>query len=107
MFVDLTSDNAKEEIAKYLTDAKEYGSSECIYLVIGSKSDLPGRTITKEEMASSGETFSAEYIEMSSKTNDNVHSAMEKLVQKLLKKEGNAPTGPWWSKPKIEWATQK
>lgn len=73
---DITRRQSFEHVAKWLEDAREYGSEKLTVLLVGNKSDKDSaRTVSFEE----GEKFAREnglfFIETSAKTNSNVDEA--------------------------------
>jgi small GTP-binding protein len=76
MVFDLTNRKSFEALDRWVTELKQVIHSEHAMVLIGNKSDLPGREVSEND----GQVFAAErnikYFEASAKTGENVTKAL-------------------------------
>ena len=74
-----------------MAEVNKHASEDCCKLILGNKSDAPGRAVTTEEARAKSEELACPFLETSAKSSTNVEEAFLTLVSELLRR---APTDP-------------
>ena len=69
-----------------MAEVNKHASEDCCKLIIGNKSDAPGRAVTAEEAREKSEELSVPFLETSAKSNTNVEEAFLTLASELLRR---------------------
>ncbi|KAK8798070.1 hypothetical protein WA171_005604 [Blastocystis sp. BT1] len=83
---DITRRETFTQLTKWLTEARENGSSNMVIMLIGNKSDLNhrfSRTVSTEEGAKFAEENGLIFLETSAKTAANVEEAFVKTAEQI------------------------
>ena len=64
----------------------KHASEDCCKLILGNKSDAPGRAVTTEEARAKSEELACPFLETSAKTSTNVEEAFLTLASELLRR---------------------
>ena len=72
-----------------MAEVNKHASEDCCRLIVGNKSDAPGRAVTTEEARAKSEELACPFLETSAKTSTNVEEAFLTLASELLRR---APT---------------
>ena len=81
---DITRRETFTQLTKWLTEARENGSSNMVIMLIGNKSDLNHRrTVSTEEGAKFAEENGLIFLETSAKTAANVEEAFVKTAEQI------------------------
>lgn len=91
---DVTNKESFDNLQKWLSKADTCAGPDVVKLLIGAKSDLPDRQITKEEAEDYATKVGLKYVETSAKDSVNVTEAFEELAAEMLQKTGSAQTRP-------------
>ena len=74
-----------------MAEVNKHASEDCCKLIIGNKSDAPGRAVTAEEARAKSEELACPFLETSAKSALNVEEAFLTLASELLRR---APAPP-------------
>ena len=74
-----------------MAEGNKHASEDCCRLIVGNKSDAPGRAVTTEEARAKSEELACPFLETSAKTSTNVEEAFLTLASELLRR---APAEP-------------
>ena len=69
-----------------MAEVNKHASEDCCKLIIGNKSDAPGRAVTAEEARAKSEELACPFLETSAKTSTNVEEAFLTLASELLRR---------------------
>ena len=69
-----------------MAEVNKHASEDCCKLIIGNKSDAPGRAVTTEEARAKSEELACPFLETSAKTSTNVEEAFLTLASELLRR---------------------
>ena len=89
MVYDVTHRESFDHVAEWLAEVNKHASEDCCKLILGNKSDAPGRAVTTEEAREKGEELGVTVLETSAKKSTNVEEAFLTLASELLRR---APT---------------
>ena len=64
----------------------KHASEGCCKLIIGNKSDAPGRAVSTDEARQKAEALSCPFLETSAKASTNVDEAFLTLASELLRR---------------------
>ena len=64
----------------------KHAAEDCCKLILGNKSDAPGRAVTAEEARAKSEELSVPFLETSAKNSTNVEEAFLTLASELLRR---------------------
>ena len=64
----------------------KHAAEDCCKLILGNKSDAPGRAVTTEEARAKSEELACPFLETSAKTSTNVEEAFLTLASELLRR---------------------
>lgn len=79
-----------EGLDKWLDFVRESRGQDALIFLVGNKSDLSDREISKKEAEEYAERNRYPYIEVSAKNGSNIHQLFRKLSEKLIEiKSGN------------------
>ena len=85
---DVTNENSFKSIENWLKMSNDNNNKDFIKILIGNKTDLEGRSITKEEMEKfKNENRMDKLFEISAKDNKNISEMFEIIVDLLIGKE--------------------
>ena len=85
---DVTNENSFKSIENWLKMSNDNNNKDFIKILIGNKTDLEGRSITKEEMEKfKNENSMDKLFEISAKDNKNISEMFEIIVDLLIGKE--------------------
>ena len=82
---------AVEHVSEWLAEVNKHASEDCCKLILGNKSDAPGRAVTAEEVRAKSEELSVPLLETSAKTSTNVEEAFLTLASELLRRTPAQP----------------
>ena len=91
MVYDITHRESFDHVSEWLAEVNKHASEDCCKLILGNKSDAPGRAVTTEEARAKSEELACPFLETSAKTSTNVEEAFLTLASELLRR---APTDP-------------
>jgi len=91
MVYDITHRESFDHVSEWLAEVNKHASEDCCKLILGNKSDAPGRAVTTEEARAKSEELACPFLETSAKSNTNVEEAFLTLASELLRR---APTDP-------------
>jgi small GTP-binding protein len=80
---DLTSLESFDHSPEWLEEIKEY-AGDIPVLLVGNKSDLPERDVTREEAEAFAQQYNLHYMETSAKTGENVGDCFKALASLML-----------------------
>ena len=86
MVYDVTHRESFDHVAEWLAEVNKHASEDCCKLILGNKSDAPGRAVTAEEAREKSEELSVPFLETSAKSNTNVEEAFLTLASELLRR---------------------
>ena len=86
MVYDVTHRESFDHVAEWLAEVNKHASEDCCKLIIGNKSDAPGRAVTAEEAREKGEELGVTVLETSAKASTNVEEAFLTLASELLRR---------------------
>ena len=69
-----------------MAEVNKHASEDCCRLIVGNKSDAPGRAVTTEEARAKSEELACPFLETSAKTSTNVEEAFLTLASELLRR---------------------
>ena len=75
-----------EQAQILMAEVNKHASEDCCKLIIGNKTDAPGRAVTAEEAREKSEELSVPFLETSAKSNTNVEEAFLTLASELLRR---------------------
>lgn len=81
---DVTNKESFQNLQKWLVKAETCAGSDVVKLLIGAKSDMENREVTKEEAEQYAESIKLNYVETSAKESMNVTEAFEQLAKDML-----------------------
>ena len=85
---DVTNENSFKSIENWLKMSNDNNNKDFIKILIGNKTDLEGRSITKEEMEKfKNENSMDKLFEISAKDNKNISEMFEIIVDLLIGKK--------------------
>lgn len=71
-------------VNRWLDFVRESRGQDALIFIVGNKSDLTDREITKEEAEEYAERNGYPYIEVSAKNGNNIHNLFRKLSERLI-----------------------
>ena len=74
------------DVSDWLGEVNKHASEDCCKLIIGNKSDAPGRAVTAEEARAKSEELACPFLETSAKASTNVEEAFLTLASELLRR---------------------
>ena len=84
---DITNETTFINLKNWMSQIKESCGEDIPILLVGNKIDLEdNRVINKERAMEYANNENIEYIEVSSKTGENINKALTSLLQKILKR---------------------
>ena len=84
---DITNETSFINLKNWMSQIKESRGEDIPILLVGNKIDLEdNRVINKERAMEYANNENIEYIEVSSKTGENINKALTSLLQKILKR---------------------
>ena len=84
---DITNETSFINLKNWMSQIKESCGEDIPILLVGNKIDLEdNRVINKERAMEYANNENIEYIEVSSKTGENINKALTSLLQKILKR---------------------
>ena len=84
---DITNETSFINLKNWMSQIKESCGEDIPILLVGNKTDLEdNRVINKERAMEYANNENIEYIEVSSKTGENINKALTSLLQKILKR---------------------
>ena len=86
MVYDITHRESFEHVAEWLAEVNKHASEDCCKLILGNKSDAPGRAVTAEEARAKSEELACPFLETSAKTSTNVEEAFLTLASELIRR---------------------
>jgi len=89
MVYDVTHRESFDHVAEWLAEVNKHASEDCCKLIIGNKSDAPGRAVSTDEARQKAEELQVPFLETSAKSALNVEEAFLTLASELLRR---APT---------------
>ena len=85
---DITNETSFINLKNWMSQIKESCGEDILILLVGNKIDLEdNRVINKERAMEYANNENIEYIEVSSKTGENINKALTSLLQKILKRD--------------------
>ena len=85
---DITNETSFINLKNWMSQIKESCGEDIPILLVGNKIDLEDkRVINKERAMEYANNENIEYIEVSSKTGENINKALTSLLQKILKRD--------------------
>ena len=69
-----------------MAEVNKHASEDCCKLILGNKSDAPGRAVTTDEAREKGEELGVTVLETSAKASTNVEEAFLTLASELLRR---------------------
>ena len=86
MVYDITHRESFDHVSKWLAEVNKHASEGCCKLIIGNKSDAPGRAVSIDEARQKSEELQVPFLETSAKSNTNVEEAFLTLASELLRR---------------------
>ena len=86
MVYDVTHRESFDHVAEWLAEVNKHASEGCCKLIIGNKSDAPGRAVSTDEARQKAEALSCPFLETSAKASTNVDEAFLTLASELLRR---------------------
>ena len=86
---DVTNKNTFESIPKRLKELKSLTEEDCRIILIGNKTDLIERVVSKSEAMEFAMTHGLDYFETSAKESINVEETFNQMAKELLEKTQN------------------
>ena len=86
MVYDVTHRESFDHVSEWLAEVNKHASEDCCKLIIGNKSDAPGRAVTTEEAREKADELACPFLETSAKTSTNVEEAFLTLASELLRR---------------------
>ena len=81
----------KLHVSEWLAEVNKHASEDCCKLILGNKSDAPGRAVTTDEAREKADELACPFLETSAKSALNVEEAFLTLASELLRR---APAEP-------------
>ena len=91
MVYDITHRESFDHVSEWLAEVNKHASEDCCRLIVGNKSDAPGRAVTTEEARAKSEELACPFLETSAKTSTNVEEAFLTLASELLRRTPAQP----------------
>ena len=91
MVYDVTHRESFDHVAEWLAEVNKHASEDCCKLILGNKSDAPGRAVTAEEAREKGEELGVTVLETPAKASTNVEEAFLTLASELLRRAPEKP----------------
>lgn len=82
---DITSRDTFENVPRWLNDVKSSDRSDIVCILIGNKSDLSNREVSKEEGQDLAKLHNMTFFETSAKTGENIEAAMLSCLTQIEK----------------------
>ena len=86
MVYDVTHRESFDHVAEWLAEVNKHAAEGCCKLILGNKSDAPGRAVTTEEARETAEGMGIAFLETSAKASTNVEEAFLTLASELLRR---------------------
>ena len=86
MVYDVTHRESFDHVAEWLAEVNKHASEDCCKLIIGNKSDAPGRAVSTDEARQKAEELQVPFLETSAKSALNVEEAFLTLASELLRR---------------------
>jgi Ras-related protein Rab-1A len=86
MVYDVTHRESFDHVSDWLGEVNKHASEDCCKLIIGNKSDAPGRAVTTEEAREKADELACPFLETSAKSALNVEEAFLTLASELLRR---------------------
>lgn len=81
---DVSRKDSFESIPKWITDVYELKKDDALYILIGNKTDITERVVTKEEAQKVADEYKIHYFELSAKTGDGFQEFFENKLITLI-----------------------
>ena len=82
---DITNRDSFENVPRWLTDVKSSDRSDIVCILIGNKSDLNNREVSREEGQKFADSYGMTFFETSAKTGENVEASMISCLTQIEK----------------------
>ena len=82
--IDVSIQSSLEGVDKWLDFVRESRGQDAMIFLIGNKSDIGEREVSKKELEDYAEKHSYPYIEVSAKNGSNIHLLFRKIAEKLI-----------------------
>ncbi|KAH8869793.1 GTP-binding protein [Schistosoma japonicum] len=86
---DVSCSKSFEELSTWVKMIEKYSGSRLVKVIIGNKTDLPCRAITKQLAEEYAKSINCPYLETSAKTGMNVQQSFITLIQTIIEKNSN------------------
>ena len=86
LMYDLTKRNTFEAISSWMDDIKKHKGEDFHIVLVGNKSDIEKREVTKEEGEELAKKYNISFFETSNKTGQNVEESSMELINKIIEK---------------------
>ena len=86
MVYDITHRESFDHVSEWLAEVNKHASEGCCKLILGNKSDAPGRAVTAEEARETAEGMGIAFLETSAKASTNVEEAFLTLASELQRR---------------------
>ena len=86
LMYDLTQRNTFEGISIWMDNIKKHKGEDFPIVLVGNKSDMEEREVTKEEGEELAKKFNISFFETSNKTAQNVEESSMELINKIIEK---------------------
>ena len=91
MVYDITHRESFDHVSEWLAEVNKHASEDCCKLILGNKSDAPGRAVSTDEAREKSDEMGCPFLETSAKASTNVEEAFLTLASELLRR---APAEP-------------
>ena len=86
MVYDVTHRESFDHVAEWLAEVNKHASEDCCKLILGNKSDAPGRAVSTDEARGKADEMGCPFLETSAKASTNVQEAFLTLASELLRR---------------------
>ena len=87
LMYDLTQRNTFEGVSIWMDNIKKHKGEDFPIVLVGNKSDMEEREVTKEEGEELAKKFNISFFETSNKTAQNVEESSMELINKIIEKD--------------------
>eukprot|EP01129_Flabellula_baltica_P012694 TRINITY_DN576_c0_g1_i1.p1 TRINITY_DN576_c0_g1~~TRINITY_DN576_c0_g1_i1.p1 ORF type:complete len:200 (-),score=43.47 TRINITY_DN576_c0_g1_i1:116-715(-) len=81
---DVSNRSSFKNLSKWITEVNKYSSDHVVRILIGNKTDVNDREVSREEGEELAVNFDLKYFEVSAKSGDNIHEIFVEIASDII-----------------------